>query len=119
MNSNILDNERVYQVCHINELVSGIGRCFRIGKIKIALFKTHSGKIWAVEGKCPHQGGPIAEALCDEKIFICPLHAYPFSFETGNCTISEKFRIKVYPTFVKNHQIFIKIPMASNTISLT
>ena len=53
-----------------------------IGERTIALVR--SGDEWrALDGRCPHQGGPLTEgALCDDAI-RCPWHGYDFSTRTG------------------------------------
>ena len=54
----------------------------QVGARVVALVATPDG--WrAVDGRCPHQGGPLTEgALCDG-VVRCPWHGYDFSLETG------------------------------------
>ncbi|ACD83147.1 Rieske (2Fe-2S) protein [Candidatus Methylacidiphilum infernorum] len=114
------ENKRTgsYLLCPIDELVACVGRTFKIGKLNIALFKTRSGKIWALDARCPHRGGPLGEALCDDQVLICPLHGYVFSLETGQCLISDKYQATTYPTFITGGWISIELsPTSSRSLS--
>ncbi len=53
-----------------------------VGERAIALVRV--GDEWrALDGRCPHQGGPLTEGtLCDDAI-RCPWHGYDFSTRTG------------------------------------
>ena len=53
-----------------------------VGEKTIALVRTEDG--WrALDGRCPHQGGPLTEGtLCEGKI-RCPWHGYDFDLATG------------------------------------
>ena len=40
--------------------------------------------LFAMDGRCPHQGGPLGEGtLCDGAL-RCPWHGYDFDAKTGN-----------------------------------
>ena len=49
----------VVEVCKVNELPVGLGRPFRVGDKLVAVFRTRAGQIFAVDGVCPHKGGPL------------------------------------------------------------
>ncbi|QSR88963.1 Rieske (2Fe-2S) protein [Methylacidiphilum caldifontis] len=114
MKSNGQIPKKGFPLCPLNELVPCVGRTFKLGELKISLFKTRSDKTVAVQALCPHRGGPLSEALCDEQVLICPLHGYSFSLETGNCTISDKYQLKTYPTFVINGWIYLDLSTSPN-----
>ncbi len=53
-----------------------------VGERTVGVVRTGSG--WhAVEGRCPHQGGPLAEGIVHDGAVRCPWHGYDFSLETG------------------------------------
>lgn len=58
------------------------GRAVKIGSREIALFNL-GDRFLAVENRCPHQGGPLADGIVSGATVVCPLHAWKMSLETG------------------------------------
>ena len=53
-----------------------------IGERSVALVRGESD--WhALDGRCPHQGGPLGEGTLCEGALRCPWHGYDFDLETG------------------------------------
>ena len=48
----------------------------------IALFNV-GGEIFALDGVCPHQGGPLGKGTLRDKIVTCPWHGWQFDVESG------------------------------------
>jgi nitrite reductase (NADH) small subunit len=61
----------------------GQGRCYVVGGREIAVFRQRDGRLYAVENRCPHKKGPLAEGLVGGGKVICPLHAHQFDLSTG------------------------------------
>ena len=70
------------------KLPEGHAKCVDIGDpmaggTSIVLART-GGKLYAVDRRCPHEGGRISEGpLFDGKYVVCPLHNYRFDPATG------------------------------------
>lgn len=77
----------------------GEGRHLQAFGLDIAIVRTRAGAVYAVEGKCPHRGGPLADGLIGGTTLICPLHAWKFDLETGQA-LSGECGIKTYPVRV-------------------
>ena len=57
----------------------------RVEKKKIVLVYS-KGKWYAIQQKCPHEGGPMEGGwLNEEGRILCPWHRYAFDLETGQC----------------------------------
>ena len=53
-----------------------------IGQRPVALVHHEDG--WhALDGRCPHQGGPLTEGVVCEGAIRCPWHGYDFNIKTG------------------------------------
>ena len=66
--------------------VSDIGdngaMAINVGGKSIALIK-YNGKVYALDGKCTHQGGPLGEGRVDRGRIVCPWHSGAFDVTTG------------------------------------
>jgi len=58
------------------------GRAVRVGNREIAIFNLGDRSL-AIENRCPHKGGPLADGIVSGTTVVCPLHAWKMSLETG------------------------------------
>ena len=55
----------------------------------IALFR-HGGDLFAMDGMCAHQGGPVAEGQVEHGCVTCPWHGWQYELKTGIQTINRQ-----------------------------
>ncbi|RCS55986.1 Rieske (2Fe-2S) protein [Bremerella cremea] len=64
----------------------------------VALFHTPEG-IFATDGMCAHQGGPLGQGQLCDKIVTCPWHGWQYDVTTGKHELSsihlDCFAVKV------------------------
>jgi nitrite reductase (NADH) small subunit len=58
------------------------GRALRLGSLSLAIFNTGE-KFLAVENRCPHGGGPLADGIVGGSTVTCPLHNWRICLESG------------------------------------
>jgi len=58
------------------------GRAVKVGNREIAVFNL-GDRFLAIENRCPHKGGPLADGIVSGTTVVCPLHASMLSLETG------------------------------------
>lgn len=58
------------------------GRAVRVGNRDIAIFNL-GDRFLAIENRCPHKGGPLADGIVSGMAVVCPLHAWRMNLETG------------------------------------
>jgi len=76
---------RFTTICELHELPIGLGRAFRIGEQSVAVFRTRTGKVFAVANECPHKGGPLADGMLAGEQVVCPMHTFRFDSKSGEC----------------------------------
>jgi nitrite reductase (NADH) small subunit len=74
----------------------GEGRTFEVGSLRVAVFRTRQGEIFAAQADCPHRGGPLADGLLGGSTLVCPLHSWKFDLTTGK-TSEGDCALKTYP----------------------
>lgn len=87
------------------------GRAVRIGEREIAVFNLGE-RFLAVENRCPHREGPLAEGIVSGTTIVCPLHAWKFSLETGRgaSPASSAHCVKSFRTRVEDNVIWLELP---------
>ena len=72
-------------VCRDSELVEGEMRLVEAGDRKIGVFRCEGGELFAIEDRCSHDDGPLAEGEFDVASCTveCPRHGSTFDLRTG------------------------------------
>jgi len=79
-----------------------------IGQKSVALIRTDSGW-YALDGLCPHQGGPLTEGtLCDGAV-RCPWHGYDFSIADGK-GVGNDDEVETFAVREENGRVQIAAP---------
>lgn len=84
-----------------------IGKEVRIKDMSIALFRLANGDIHAVENRCPHKNGPLAEGIVSGEFVFCPLHDWKISLLTGEVQKPDDGCIQTYEVQVIDGDIYI------------
>ena len=72
-------------------------RCVKNGETTIAVFRTVDDRVFALEDKCPHKGGPLSQGIVHGSSVTCPLHNWVFSLETGAAQGADEGGVRTYP----------------------
>jgi len=75
----------VIDVCPLSDLPPGASRIVEWEDLEIGLFNC-KGQILAIEDRCSHDNGPLADGEFDEDncTVECPRHGSLFDLQTGN-----------------------------------
>ena len=77
--------EESIEVAALQEIPSDAGKALRVQGREIALFRAGES-LYAIDGVCPHEGGPLAAGFINEGIVTCPWHLWQFDARTGAST---------------------------------
>jgi len=95
----------------INLIPPGQGRCFSVGRLRIAVFRQRDDTLCALENACPHQGGPLADGVLGAGMVVCPLHAHRFRLADGS-GVNTALYARTFP--VEIHDGFLFVQIAAN-----
>jgi nitrite reductase (NADH) small subunit len=95
-------------VCALDDVPFGEGRAFRVGDSVIAIFRPRGGGVFALDNRCPHRAGPLADGIVGAGSVICPLHGWRFELPTGHCA-NENAAVRRYETRVRDGRVRILI----------
>ena len=95
-----------YPVADLHAVPLKEGRRITWQNLEIALFNLGE-KYLAVENRCPHKQGPLADGIVAGNAVFCPLHNWKINLENGCALSGGKGRVKTYPVKVMNDQLCI------------
>jgi nitrite reductase/ring-hydroxylating ferredoxin subunit len=75
----------------------------------IALFNIDD-QFYAVDGVCPHQGGPLAEGAVANCIATCPWHGWQFDIRTGQNLLNPNIIQPHFETNVESADVYVNVP---------
>jgi len=58
-------------------------RVVRTASGNIAVFRTGSDEVFALDDRCPHKGGPLSQGIVSGHRVACPLHNWQIDLATG------------------------------------
>ena len=70
----------------------------------LALFRS-SGVLYALDGMCAHQGGPLANGTVQGGCVTCPWHGWQYELATGIQTINRQPLQQTFPVRETEGQI--------------
>jgi nitrite reductase (NADH) small subunit len=100
-----------HEVCKVDELPLGKGREFVIDGRIVAVFRLESG-CTAIEGICPHAGGPLAQGMVRGEVVTCPWHGWQFHVGSGQHQLNPRMCVPTYPVTVENETVYVELPDA-------
>jgi nitrite reductase (NADH) small subunit len=77
------DTHRWIQTARCEDIPLREGRSVRLAGRDVAFFNL-GDRFLAVDNRCPHKGGPLAEGIVSGAAVVCPLHARKVCLETGD-----------------------------------
>ena len=80
-----------------------------IGDRVVALFNV-GGKFFALDGVCPHQGGPLGEGELSGYVVTCPWHAWRFRVSDGTWADNPRIKIPAFAVRVEGDDVQVELP---------
>ena len=74
----------------------------------VALFRTATDDVFALDDRCPHQGGPLSQGIVHGKAVTCPLHNWVINLETGLAQGADEGDVRTFPVRVEGGRILIE-----------
>src|SRR5262245_31180981 len=99
-----------YDVGMLDDLMPLTARTARIGGKGIAIFRTEDDRVFALENKCPHRGGPLVEGIVHAHRVACPLHNWVIDLQTGTATGADKGCAQSFPIQLVDGRIRLGLP---------
>ncbi len=93
-------------VAEIGSIPAKEGRRVSCGDHEVALFNL-GNEYLAVDNRCPHKAGPLADGIVAGRAVFCPLHNWKVSLETGCALSGGKGQVKKYPVRALGEKVCI------------
>jgi len=96
-------------ICKVDEIPRSGGRTVHAGDISVALFRLTDDTVKAIENRCPHKNGPLADGVLSGGDVLCPLHNWRVNLDSGEVAAPESGCVKRFAVKVEDGQIFLEL----------
>jgi 3-phenylpropionate/trans-cinnamate dioxygenase ferredoxin component len=99
-------------VCRLEELPAGEMRLVEADGRKIGVFHADDGELYAIEDRCSHDDGPLAEGEFDPGACTveCPRHGSLFDLRTGRPkTLPAYVPVETFEARVENGDVKLEV----------
>jgi 3-phenylpropionate/trans-cinnamate dioxygenase ferredoxin component len=101
----------IIEVCPVDELKPGQRRLVEWEDLEIGVFNC-AGSLYAIEDRCSHDDGPLAEGEFDEEACTveCPRHGSLFDLKTGKpMTLPAYVPVDTFPVIIEDETIKLEV----------
>jgi len=74
---------------------------------EIAVFRTVGDQVFALNNRCPHKGGPLAQGIVHGQRVTCPLHSWVVDLATGSAIAPDTGCAHRYDVQVEEGVLFL------------
>lgn len=74
----------------------------------VAVFRTAEDKVFALDDKCPHKGGPLSQGIVHGASVTCPLHNWVIGLETGLAQGADEGRVRAFSVRREGSRILLE-----------
>lgn len=82
---------------------------FTVAGRRVAIARVE-GKLYAVDGTCPHRGGDLGRGDVSAFHLYCPEHAWAFDLRSGEAFFPKGVRIACFAVREENGEVFVEVP---------
>ena len=98
------------RICSLDDLKPGKALRVKVGDEAIAIVRTPSGEIKALNDKCSHGEISLSEGFIDDETIECWAHGAKFDLNTGKpLSLPAYESVATYEVLIDNNDIFIEI----------
>ncbi len=98
------------RICAVEDIKPGKSIRVKIGDEAIAIVRTSTGEVKAINDKCSHGEISLSEGFVDDSTIECWAHGAKFDLNTGNPLSLPAYEpVAVYEVIIENGDIFLEI----------
>jgi nitrite reductase/ring-hydroxylating ferredoxin subunit len=100
------------EVAEVAACPPGSSRELVAGERVVALYNV-DGTFHALDGVCPHQGGPLGKGTLVGTVVTCPWHGWQFDVRSGQHQTSQSLCQPRLPVKVEGGKVLVDVQTAS------
>jgi nitrite reductase (NADH) small subunit len=96
------------RACRLEEIGDGRAVAVELEGLRVAVYR-EGDAVYALQGRCPHENGPMGSGWVEEGEAVCPLHRWRFKLATGRCTTVRGRGLHRFEAEVRNGEVWVAV----------
>jgi nitrite reductase (NADH) small subunit len=107
---------RWFRVTRREDIPVRQGRLVEFPHLQVAVFNL-GDRFLAVENRCSHRGGPLADGIVSGTTVACPLHGWKYDLVTGSVIdhLESHACLQTFPVRVEDGIVCVEVPVVRNS----
>ncbi len=97
------------KLARLDELPLGTGKTVRLGALELAVFRLGDDTVRAVENRCPHKNGVLAEGMVSGHYVFCPMHDRKIDLNDGLVQKPDDGCVKTFGTWIEDGVVWVDV----------
>jgi nitrite reductase (NADH) small subunit len=93
----------------VNDIPRLGARVVRHGSLNIAVFRTATDEVFALEDRCPHRGGPLSQGIVHGRKVSCPMHGWNIELDSGRAVAPDCGCTREFPVRVEAGRVWVDL----------
>lgn len=107
------------RVCAVRDIPVLGARIVNVAGVGIAVFRTADDRVFALQDRCPHRGGPLSQGIVHGEQVTCPLHGWVIGLRDGMAEAPDVGCAARYEVRIENGEVSLNLPpRASATVQV-
>jgi nitrite reductase (NADH) small subunit len=68
-----------------------------------------NGSYSAMDGICPHRGGPLGQGMIEGGKVVCPWHAWAWDVKTGASELDSNLKVQIHLMKIENGDVMVEL----------
>jgi len=98
-----------HDLCGLDEIPRLGSRVVAASGGDIAVFRTADDRVFALNDKCPHKGGPLSQGIVHGDRVACPLHGWLIGLDSGVAVAPDEGCVKRHEAKVENGRVLLRV----------
>ncbi len=97
------------RIAPLDEIPRLGARVIKTDTMEIAVFRTSSDEVFAINNACPHKQGPLSEGIVHGHAVTCPLHNWNIDLASGEALGPDEGCTNTFPAKVDDGIVYIDL----------
>ncbi len=81
--------------------------------LEIGVFRLEDDRIFAINNKCPHKGGPLSQGIVYGDKVACPMHSWKISLVDGKAEEPDVGETACFNTKIEDGYVYLELNLAT------
>jgi nitrite reductase (NADH) small subunit len=97
------------ELCALEDIPRLGSRTVETDRGRLAVFRTADDRVFALNDRCPHKGGPLSQGIVSGNRVTCPLHSWLIDLEKGEAVVPDAGCVKRHEARVEDGRVLLRL----------